>query len=224
VRWLEGLLHRLKHEGPARVLQHLAWLAARYPSPTIQEKLAYLQKREAHMQYPIYQEAGWPIGSGSVGEWGKRQQTGRRSTPQRSRHALGAAERQPHADAAQCGVQSRVEADLGDLGGASTSGAHKAAASNEPATARQCRVVPRRVGRTGLSAVSSPWCCFPSTDGYCQQREATNSSSWFWLFLAQTVSQASFFDPCCYRRGLCKKMKHTPCATLNTANACPKAQ
>src|SRR5207302_9708851 len=45
---------------------HLAWLAARYPSSLIQEKLAYLQKREAHMQYPTYQAAGWPIGSGSV--------------------------------------------------------------------------------------------------------------------------------------------------------------
>jgi hypothetical protein len=65
-RWLNGVLHRLKHQGPARVLEHLAWLAARYPSSLIQEKLAYLQKREAHMQYPIYQEAGWPIGSGSV--------------------------------------------------------------------------------------------------------------------------------------------------------------
>ena len=65
-RWLEGVLHRLKHQGPARVLEHLAWLAARYPSPLMQEKLTYLQKREAHMQYPIYQEAGWPIGSGSV--------------------------------------------------------------------------------------------------------------------------------------------------------------
>lgn len=65
-RWLEGVLHRLKHEGPARVLQHLSWLAARYPSPLMQEKLTYLQKREAHMQYPTYQEAGWPIGSGSV--------------------------------------------------------------------------------------------------------------------------------------------------------------
>src|SRR5438874_10396589 len=32
----------------------------------MQEKLTYLQKREAHMQYPSYQEAGWPIGSGSV--------------------------------------------------------------------------------------------------------------------------------------------------------------
>jgi hypothetical protein len=58
-RWLEGLVHRLKQQGPARVLQHLVWLAARYPSSLIQEKRAYLQ-------YPSYQEAGWPIGSGSV--------------------------------------------------------------------------------------------------------------------------------------------------------------
>jgi hypothetical protein len=64
--WLEGMLHWLKHQGPVRVLKHLAWLAARYPSPTMQEKLTYLQKREAHMQYPSYQAAGWPIGSGSV--------------------------------------------------------------------------------------------------------------------------------------------------------------
>src|SRR5256714_3235342 len=63
-RWFEGVRHRLKHQGPERVLKHLAWLAARFPSPTIQEKLADLQKREAHMQYPIYQAAGWPIGSG----------------------------------------------------------------------------------------------------------------------------------------------------------------
>ena len=65
-RWLEGVLHRLKHQGPHRVLTHLAWLAARYPSPLMQEKLAYLQKREVQMQYPTYQAAGWPIGSGSV--------------------------------------------------------------------------------------------------------------------------------------------------------------
>jgi len=64
--WLKGVLHRLKHQGPTRVLKHLTWLAARYPNPPIQEKLTYLQKREAHMQYPTYQAAGWPIGSGSV--------------------------------------------------------------------------------------------------------------------------------------------------------------
>lgn len=57
---------QLKHHGPQRVLSHLSWLVARYPSAAIQEKLTYLQKREAHMQYPSYQAAGWPIGSGSV--------------------------------------------------------------------------------------------------------------------------------------------------------------
>jgi hypothetical protein len=65
-KWLEGVLHRLKHQGPSRVLKHLARLTARYPSEASQEKLSYLQKREAHMQYPTYQAAGWPIGSGSV--------------------------------------------------------------------------------------------------------------------------------------------------------------
>src|SRR3989442_5186204 len=64
--WLKGVLHRLKHQGPQRVLKHLTWLAARYPSSVVQEKLTYLQKREAHMQYPTYQQAGWPIGSGNV--------------------------------------------------------------------------------------------------------------------------------------------------------------
>ncbi len=48
------------------MLTHLAWVTARYPSPAAQEKLTYLQKREAHMQYPTYQAARWPIGSGSV--------------------------------------------------------------------------------------------------------------------------------------------------------------
>jgi hypothetical protein len=65
-RWFQGVLHRLKHQGPARVLAHLVWLTAHYPSPLMQEKLTYLQKRETHMQYPTYQAAGWPIGSGSV--------------------------------------------------------------------------------------------------------------------------------------------------------------
>src|SRR6266705_3949658 len=58
--WLEGVLHRLKHQGPARVLTHLARVVARYPREASQEKLPYLQKRETHLQYPTYQEAGWP--------------------------------------------------------------------------------------------------------------------------------------------------------------------
>lgn len=62
--WVDGVLHRLKHEGPQRVLRHLSRLARRFPS--IQEQVIYLQKRRALMDYPTYQQQGWPIGSGSV--------------------------------------------------------------------------------------------------------------------------------------------------------------
>src|SRR5260370_746750 len=44
--WLEGVLHRLKHQGPERGLTHLSWLTPRYSSSAAQEKLNYLQKRE----------------------------------------------------------------------------------------------------------------------------------------------------------------------------------
>jgi len=154
-RWLQGMLHRLKHQGPGRVLKHLAWLAARYPSPLLQEKLTYLQKREAHMQYPIYQAAGWPIGSGSVESANKLVVEARLKG---AGMRLPAAERQSHARATQRRVRSRVEADLGDIGGASTSVAHEAAASTEPATAGERLVVPHRVGSSGVAALSSPWC------------------------------------------------------------------
>ncbi len=63
-KWVDGVLHRLKHEGPARVLCHLSRLAKRYPQ--IQEQVNYLQKRRELMDYPTYQKQGWPIGSGSV--------------------------------------------------------------------------------------------------------------------------------------------------------------
>ena len=63
-RWVDGMLHRLKHEGAVRVLRHLSRLARRYPQ--IQEQVTYLQKRRDLMDYPTYRAAGWPIGSGSV--------------------------------------------------------------------------------------------------------------------------------------------------------------
>jgi hypothetical protein len=63
-RWVDGVLHRLKHEGPARVLRHLSRLARRFPQ--IQEQVNYLQKRHDLMNYPTYRASGWPIGSGSV--------------------------------------------------------------------------------------------------------------------------------------------------------------
>jgi hypothetical protein len=71
--WLEGILHRLKHDGPGRVLKHLCWLVKRFgPSPPLQGNLSYLLKREAQMQYPTYQAAGWPIGPSMVESAHKR--------------------------------------------------------------------------------------------------------------------------------------------------------
>jgi hypothetical protein len=63
-KWEEGVLHRLKHEGPARVLRHLDRLVLRYPQTA--EQVNYLSKRRELMEYPTYQHQGWPIGSGSV--------------------------------------------------------------------------------------------------------------------------------------------------------------
>src|SRR5437763_2223785 len=107
--WLDGVLHRLKHQGPERVLKHLAWLAAHYPSPKIQEKLAYLHKREAHMQYPTYRAAGWPIGSGSVESANKVVVEARLKG---AGMRLPSAQRQSHAGVAQCGLQSALAGDV----------------------------------------------------------------------------------------------------------------
>jgi len=65
--WQTRKLHQLKHEGPRGVLASLATFAAAHLSvPLVAENLAYLEKREAQMQYPAFQTEGWPIGSGIV--------------------------------------------------------------------------------------------------------------------------------------------------------------
>lgn len=65
--WLEEHLRGLKHDGPDALLAELRELQVKHPEvELLQEKLAYLAKREAHMQYPTYQADGWPIGSGIV--------------------------------------------------------------------------------------------------------------------------------------------------------------
>jgi hypothetical protein len=65
--WLTDQLHTLKHEGPPKVLADLRELAVSHPAlEAVQEALRYLEKRVPQMQYPHYQAAGWPIGSGSV--------------------------------------------------------------------------------------------------------------------------------------------------------------
>lgn len=65
--WLSKRLHELKHHGPAVVLQEVKRLRDSHPTEeALTKKVAYLEKREPRMQYPQYQAAGWPIGSGIV--------------------------------------------------------------------------------------------------------------------------------------------------------------
>jgi hypothetical protein len=66
--WLAPQLHRLKHQGPDPLLSELHQQVNAHPTPPAEvvEALAYLDKRVGQMQYPTYQAAGWPIGSGIV--------------------------------------------------------------------------------------------------------------------------------------------------------------
>jgi Uncharacterised protein family (UPF0236) len=65
--WLATWLHTLKHEGPEAVLAELGRLCEHAPpDEEMRKKLAYLLKRTDRMQYPLYQQEGWPIGSGIV--------------------------------------------------------------------------------------------------------------------------------------------------------------
>jgi hypothetical protein len=65
--WLELQCHELKHHGPSAVLKEVGRLLEKHPDvPDLETKVNYLRKREQQMQYPLYQQLGWPIGSGSV--------------------------------------------------------------------------------------------------------------------------------------------------------------
>jgi hypothetical protein len=65
--WQSRQLHQLKHHGPSGVLEHLRnFAAAHLTVPLVAENLAYLEKREAQMQYASFLAEGWPIGSGVV--------------------------------------------------------------------------------------------------------------------------------------------------------------
>lgn len=66
-QWISQRLHQLKHEGPAELLAEFRQLRDQYPKENaVTGNLAYLEKREAQMQYPFFQDQGWPIGSGIV--------------------------------------------------------------------------------------------------------------------------------------------------------------
>jgi hypothetical protein len=65
--WLKDRLHRLKQEGPDKLLKELQKLQRKHPqAQAISSNLAYLKKRTPQMQYPHFQAQGWPIGSGMV--------------------------------------------------------------------------------------------------------------------------------------------------------------
>jgi len=65
--WLQERVHRLKHEGPASLLDEFEKLQRQHPdTQVICGNLAYLKKRKAQLQYPSFQAQGWPIGSGIV--------------------------------------------------------------------------------------------------------------------------------------------------------------
>ena len=65
--WLDEQLHELKHQGPAKVLAEVGRLLKEHPQvEELATKVHYLQKREQLMRYPLFQQQGWPLGSGSV--------------------------------------------------------------------------------------------------------------------------------------------------------------
>lgn len=71
--WLAKQLHELKHTGPSAVLTEVRRLVTMHPDhPDLAAQLAYLEKRAAHMEYPAFAAAGWPIGDGAVESGNKR--------------------------------------------------------------------------------------------------------------------------------------------------------
>jgi hypothetical protein len=69
-RWYQPLPHQLKHKPPQRTLAELCWLATQAESDDqlalVDHAHRYLQKRAGMIDYPHFQNQGYPIGSGSV--------------------------------------------------------------------------------------------------------------------------------------------------------------
>jgi hypothetical protein len=66
--WFVRERHELRHNGPEPVLAAIHQLQAEYPKAAagIAEHEQYLRKRVAMLDYPDFEAAGWPIGSGIV--------------------------------------------------------------------------------------------------------------------------------------------------------------
>jgi hypothetical protein len=66
-QWIGAHLHQLKHQGAEELLTELRQLQAQHPElDLLAENRAYLEKRVGQMNYPYFQQQGWPIGSGMV--------------------------------------------------------------------------------------------------------------------------------------------------------------
>lgn len=65
--WTQTWLEQLKTHGPQPLLQAVRLLVKEHPAQAqLPTHLAYLEKRQAQLDYPAFLKAGWPIGSGSV--------------------------------------------------------------------------------------------------------------------------------------------------------------
>jgi hypothetical protein len=57
----------LWEQGPARLLAvGVGWGHARPDAPDLRRALAYFTERQAHLDYPAFRAAGWPVGSGAT--------------------------------------------------------------------------------------------------------------------------------------------------------------
>ena len=66
-RMLERCFPVLKHRGPVALVRMADRLTEReINQEAVREHVNYLRKRLCLMQYPLFQRAGWPIGSGMV--------------------------------------------------------------------------------------------------------------------------------------------------------------
>jgi len=66
-KWAEEQRHNLKHQGSEAIMPELRALVTSHAErPELEEKMAYLEKRQDMMQYPYYWAQGWPIASGAV--------------------------------------------------------------------------------------------------------------------------------------------------------------
>jgi hypothetical protein len=66
-KWLHEQLHQLKEKGASELLATLRTQISQHAHQAeLTTAFAYLEKREAQMQYPTFRQEGWPIGDGAV--------------------------------------------------------------------------------------------------------------------------------------------------------------